>query len=394
MSRFAVLAPPLTGHWKPLAALAGELVARGHHVTFVHEEAARPLALRHGIDFAPLPAAPGGAHQGVRKTVREMARQTDLLCRHGPAAVRALRADAIIADQLEPAGGLIAARLDLPFATVAAALPVNREPKVPPPYVGWRYDPSPRGIRCAEGGWRVSDWLMRPLSSVIDGWSRAWSLGSRRRLDDCFSPILQIAQAVPLIDFPREALPGCFNYVGPMRSAAGQRSPIPGPFVYCSLGTLQGGRKRLFAAVAEACRRLGLKLVLTHCGGLSAADVAALPGTPLGFDYLPQEAVLAEASLVVTHAGFNTVIESLACGVPMVALPIAFDRPAVAARVRRAGVGEVVTPRRASARRLARQIEHVLSAPRYRERARRVRKEIAAAGGVKRAADLIEATLR
>jgi zeaxanthin glucosyltransferase len=393
VSRLAVLAPPLTGHWKPLAALAAELGDRGHQVTFIHGEAARGLAERLDADFAPVPSDGLGDHKGVRGTVREMARQTDMLCRHAPAIIRQLRVDGIIADQLEPAGGLIAEHLDLPFASLACALPINREPKLPPPYVGWPYDASPRGESWAKGGWRVSDFLMRPVGAAVARWAETWRLPPRRRLDDCFSPALQIAQAVPSIDFPRERLPASFHHAGPLRRQEGTRSPIAGPFVYCSLGTLQGGRTKIFAAVAAACATLGLKLVLTHCGRLSPAEVSRLPGAPLAFDFLPQEALLKEASLVVTHAGFNTVIESLACGVPMVAIPIAFDQPAVAARVARAGVGEVVTPRRASAARLARAIQKVLGHPRYRERARYVQREIGAAGGVARAADLIEAKL-
>jgi zeaxanthin glucosyltransferase len=394
VSRFAVIAPPLTGHWKPLAALAAELGERGHQVTFVHGEEARGLAARLDAPFAAIPSDGLSEHKGVRGTVREMARQTDMLCRHAPALIGELRADAIIADQLEPAGGLIAEHLGLPFATVACALPINREPKLPPPYVGWRYDPSPRGQGWAKGGWRVSDYLMRPVGKVIAHWAETWSLPPRQRLDDCFSPSLQIAQAVPSIDFPREGLPSAFHHVGPIRRREGTMSPIAGPFVYCSLGTLQGGRTKLFAAVAAACAALDLKLVLTHCGRLSPQEVAQLPGAPLAFDFLPQEAVLAEAALVVTHAGFNTVIESLACGLPMVAMPIAFDQPAVAARIARAGVGRVVPPRRASAARLTRAIETVLGAPHYRARARYVQREIRAAGGAARAAGLIEAMLR
>jgi zeaxanthin glucosyltransferase len=393
VSRFAVLAPPLTGHWKPLAALAAELMERGHDVTFIHGDDARDLAERHGAAFAGIRSEGLGRHQGVRGTVREMARQTDMLCRHAPALIGELRADAIIADQLEPAGGLTAEHLGLPFATVACALPINREPKLPPPYVGWPYEPSPRGQSWAKGGWRVSDFLMRPVGAAIAHWAETWRLPPRRRLDDCFSPTLQIAQAVPSIDFPREQLPANFHHTGPLRRRDATLSPVLGPLVYCSLGTLQGGRLKLFAAVAAACAELDLKLVLTHCGRLTADEVSRLPGAPLAFDYLPQEAVLAEASLVVTHAGFNTVLESLACGLPMVAMPVAFDQPAVAARVARAGVGDVVMPRQASPGRLSHAIRKIMRMTRFRERARHVQREIQAAGGVSRAADLIEAKL-
>jgi zeaxanthin glucosyltransferase len=78
----------------------------------------------------------------------------------------------------------------------------------------------------------------------------------------------------------------------------------------------------------------------------------------------------------------------------MVAMPIAFDQPAVAARVARAGVGDVVPPRRATRRRLAAAIERVLREESYRIAAKGVAAETRAAGGARRAADLIEAALR
>ena len=394
---FAFLAPPLTGHYKPLAALAQELERRGHRATFVHQSGAAPLADRFGVAFAPV-AGTANEHLGIAGTVREMARQTDMLCERAPSVLRAIGADAIVADQLEPAGGLIAAYLRLPYASVACALPVNREPGVPPPYVGWRYDPSPRGRWWNEGGWKIADRLMRPLREVIQRRASSWGLGRWTRLEDCFSSRLQIAQALPGIDFPRRDLPNAFHYVGPLRGSAGEVFEMPearpGPLVYCSLGTLQGGRAKLFAAVAAACEDLRLPLLISHGGRLSSDEVARLRGKPMVYAHVPQEAVLAEASLVVTHGGFNTVLEALACGLPMVAIPLAFDQPAVGARIRYRGVGETVHPLIASRRRLRNAIGRVLGTTAYRERAEALGAEIASAGGVKRGADLVEAAMR
>ena len=394
---FAVIAPPLTGHYKPLAALARELGRRGHRASFVHHADAAPIAAREGADFVALAGGRIGAHRRIGGTVREMARQMEMLCREAPPVLRALGVDAILADQLEPAGALIAEHLGLPFVTIACGLPIDREPGVPPPYLGWRYDPSPRGVERNLGGWRISDWLMRPLSSAIARRAAAWHLPPRRRLDDCVSPLLELVQAVPAIDFPRAALPPQCDYLGPLRDGAAAAFDLPAlagrDFVYCSLGTLQGGRARLFGRVAGACADLGLPLVLTHCGRLGAREIARFEGEVHAFDYLPQEAVLARASVAVTHAGFNTVLESLACATPLVAMPIAFDQPAVAARIAFAGVGEVVPPRRASRRRLAEAIGRVLGDELYAAAAGRVAREIAAAGGVSRAADLIEQRL-
>jgi MGT family glycosyltransferase len=403
MAHFAILAPPLTGHFKPLAALARELTARGHRATFVHGSGAAPLAASLGADFHALPGEretiggwTGAILSGIGGTIGAMARQTELLCRQAPQALRDIRADAVIADQLEAAGGLVAEHLRLPFVTVACALPINREPLVPPPYLDWPYDASERGLKRNRGGYRVADLLMRRLGRTVDREAQYLGLPPRRHLEACFSPTLQLVQAVAGIDFPRRELPGDFHYCGPFRHPVEQswtRPPGTRPLVYCSFGTLQGSRVHLFERVAKACDRVGLDLVLTHCGRLTPEQVARLPGNPLVRDFLPQEAVLKHADLVVTHAGFNTVMETLTEGLPMVALPLAFDQPAVAARVARAQVGEVVKPRRATSAQLEQAIAKVLETPSYRARSGVIAHEIAAAGGVARAADLIEARL-
>jgi zeaxanthin glucosyltransferase len=403
MAHFAILAPPLTGHYKPLAALAAELKRRGHRATFVHQPDAEQLAASLGADFHALP---GGSDSvggwtnailsGIGGTIGAMARQTELLCRQAPQALRQIGADAVIADQLEAAGGLVAEHLRLPFVTIASALPINREPAVPPPYLDWPYDPSEKGLKRNRGGYRVADLLMRRLGRTIDREAQNLGLRPRHRLEDCFSPALQLAQAVPGIDFPRLKLPASFHYCGPFRQPPEESWTRPEgskPLVYCSFGTLQGSRLHLFKRVAEACDRLGLSLVLTHCGRLTAEQAASLPGSPLVRDFLPQEAVLREVDLVVTHAGFNTVMETLTEGLPMVALPLAFDQPAVSARIARAGVGEVLKPRRATADRLEQAIAEVLEEPSYRARSAVIAEEIAAAGGTARAAELIEARL-
>jgi zeaxanthin glucosyltransferase len=198
------------------------------------------------------------------------------------------------------------------------------------------------------------------------------------------------------IDFPRSELPSSFHYLGPFRAEDDGKFALPSPdarpLVFCSLGTLQGSRASIFRRVAEVCAKLGLRLVIAHGGRLSEAEVKRLPGDPLVHDFVPQRAVLRQASLAITHAGFNTVLDALSFGVPLVAIPLAFEQPATAARLDYRGVAKIVP--RSRLRRLESAVGEVLSQPSYRANAARVQAEIASAGGVSRAADLAEAALR
>lgn len=402
----------MPGHLNPLRALGLTLVARGHKVTFIGQADARCYVAGGGIAYREVGERthpPGSLEAridrmgrlrgpiGMRGMIRDVARDTDMLAQKAPDALRAIGADAVIADQMEPAGGLVAEALGLPFVTTATGLPINRERSVPPPYVAWHYDPNPAGLKRNRGGYRISDWLMRGQGDVLEAHCRRLGIPPRRRADQFFSSQAQLCQGVPGIDFPRRELPETFRYLGPFRRDDAEQSwdePLDGrPLVFCSLGTLQGNRAAIFHNVAAAARLLDLQLVIAHGGRLDPKAIARLPGRPIVRDFVPQRLLLRRAALAVTHAGFNTVLDALEFGVPLVAIPLAFEQPATAARLAHAGVAQVAPPR-IRARALARVMAEVLENPTYRERARIVQAEIHGAGGVQAAADLVEAAIR
>ena len=118
MAHFGVVAPAFFSHFNALEALAGELAARGHRVTFLQRPDAAaflrdPLAAFHAVGADRYPAGslaaslrraanPGGP-LGLRGVILDMARSTDMLCHALPRAIDALGIDAIIADQMEAA---------------------------------------------------------------------------------------------------------------------------------------------------------------------------------------------------------------------------------------------------------------------------------------------------
>src|SRR5207302_4580903 len=110
----------------------------------------------------------------------------------------------------------------------------------------------------------------------------------------------------------------------------------------------------------EACQGLTAQLVISHGGGLSDAEVATLPGSPLVVPYAPQLEVLAKARLTITHAGLNTVLDSLSRGVPAVAVPLTAEQPGIAARLVWTGAGTVIPRSRFTPALLRRSVERLL----------------------------------
>jgi zeaxanthin glucosyltransferase len=273
---------------------------------------------------------------------------------------------------------------------------MNHEPPVPPPFTDWSYgDSAWRRIR-NRIGYAASRWTTRPIARVVREYRRRWNLPPLETAEDSFSKLAQISQQPPAFDFPRQHLPASFHYVGPLRRASLHSIPFPWdkldgrPLVYGSLGTLQNRREETFRCFAEAFLGLEVQLVLTHGGGLDERAAASLPGNPLVVPYAPQLDVLGRATLTVTHAGLNTVLDSLSCGVPLVAVPITFEQPAIARRVEWCGAGRVIPFSKLNAGALRAEVREVLAQPSYKASAERVRASIQQAGGVTRAADLIE----
>jgi UDP:flavonoid glycosyltransferase YjiC (YdhE family) len=102
---------------------------------------------------------------------------------------------------------------------------------------------------------------------------------------------------------------------------------------------------------------------------------------------------LRHCAAAVLHGGFNTVLDALSAGVPIVALPIAFEQPATAARLARVGAGRVVSARSLTVRTLANALHEVMTRPTYRSAASRIATAIDADGGAAQAAAAIHSVL-
>jgi zeaxanthin glucosyltransferase len=132
------------------------------------------------------------------------------------------------------------------------------------------------------------------------------------------------------------------------------------------------------------------QVVLSVGKNIDPDDLRPIPSNVIIVNTAPQIELLKRAALCITHAGLNTALEALAQGVPIVAIPIGFDQPGVAARIAYHGVGEFVEVGDLTAERLSDLIQRVQANPSYRDRARYFHRVIAQTHGLDLAADVIE----
>src|SRR5262249_48863902 len=149
--------------------------------------------------------------------------------------------------------------------------------------------------------------------------------------------------------------------------------------------------EEVYKAVLQAVAQLPeIQAVFAVGNNVEPERLGNIPSNVIVVSAAPQIELLARAALCITHAGLNTALESLAAGVPMVAIPIGYDQPGVAARIAHHGVGEFLEIEDLTVDRVRELIEKVLHNPTYREKARWFQKVIAETRGLDLAAEAIE----
>jgi MGT family glycosyltransferase len=404
-----MICPEAGGHLNPFMALAAELRRRGHRVTFY----LRPLGAEkvrvagfdcrvygkrdHAAEPSRARLRAMGRMRGfaaLTYTVGRLRRMMAAALAEVPRLAREDKIDVVICDEaVITIGSTVAEAVRQPYVVVSTALLMYVEPETPPFWTLWAYRTERWAIlrnRVANRFFHMH--VRRGESSLIQ---------CRRRLglpnSSSISPLVRICHQPPGFDFPRRAWPENLHWTGPLTDASA-RAPIDFPFerldgrpmIYAVLGSILGQNRAMFQCIAAACAGLPVQLVISLGGSATAAEVGNLPGAPLVVDFAPQLELLKRAALCINHAGMNTVTECLAQGVPIVALPVMNDGLGTARRIVWTSCGEMLRPSEIRPAQLRTVIKQVLNNSRYREAAERFRDACRDAGGLKRAADVIE----
>jgi MGT family glycosyltransferase len=162
------------------------------------------------------------------------------------------------------------------------------------------------------------------------------------------------------------------------------------PIVYASMGSLQNGNADVFRTIVGAVAKTAAQLVLSIGPVLRPEQIGPVPKNAIVVNQAPQLELMKKASVCITHAGFNTVLEALSQGVPQVAIPITNDQPGVAARIAAHQTGAVTSLEDLTVSHLSTLVAEVLNNSRYCNNARKFQLAIAKTNGLSRAAELLE----
>lgn len=383
MSRFLFVVPPLAGHTFPTVAVGRELADRGHQIAWAGHPAHVGPLLPAGMMLLPVAA-------GDELVVALLSRSQEL---RGVAALRFLwddfliplaqvmvpgvtaaveqfDPDVLVVDQQAMAGALVARRRGLPWATSAttSAELIDHFTSTP----------------------RLGAWMRQGMDTFQA------DFGVSDPVDLRFSPQLVLAFTTTELVGRAGGFPEHYAFVGPSIGARAGTVAFPWDWldparqhVFVSLGTVNpAAGRRFFATAVAALAPLADRIQAILVAPPEVVDSA--PEHMLIREFVPQLDLLPFLDVVVSHAGHNTVCESLAHGVPLVVAPIRDDQPVIAGQVTDAGAGIRVVFNRVGATELREAITAVLDEPCYRRAARRVQTSFTAAGGAAAAAAHLE----
>ncbi|HKT05224.1 MAG TPA: glycosyltransferase [Rugosimonospora sp.] len=209
------------------------------------------------------------------------------------------------------------------------------------------------------------------------------------RIDDRWHSVrgFRASTLPPSYYTPPARLAGARYYQVPPDAAADQLDPaiadLPGdrPLVLASLGSMApriyGAAESILDTIIRALSQLPVTAVVALGEDRDPADWRGTRADNVYLtSFVQQRLLLPACDLFITHAGFNSIREALAAGVPMVAVPLIAEEPANARRLAELGAGLAVQAAETTPDSLRAAIEQVLADHRFRSRTRRLQREM------------------
>jgi len=379
---------PAIGHLHPLVPLAQALRDAGHDVAFCSSAGFRPeveafgfQAFDAGLDwvaadrstwthFPPMPAPHDPAFPdfvvAVFADITTRAMVPDLLT-----VTEEWRPNLIVREVMEWSGCLVGELLGIPHASVGG----NAYSGVDSTEI--RYFPGNRFFAATPYARHRAEFGLPPDPEMHDPFKHLHLCSMPKRWDR-----------------PGLAAPANTHYV---RHVSVERpgEPLPDwvrelperPTVYAALGTIAYAMRDVFELILDALRDEDVNLILAV--GQDPSAFSPQPPNVHIERHVPQTRLLPHCDAFISHGGFNSIKESLSCGVPLVVVPIMSDEPYSAERCAALGIGRHLAPDERTPETLRDAVRAILAGPGYRTRAKELSAEMHELPGAERVVELL-----
>jgi zeaxanthin glucosyltransferase len=415
MARIGIIAPPTLGHVNPLLTLGKELIKKGHTVVFFQLEEMKQHILDAGIEFHKIGRLiPSDTMQNMKQQLGQLAgldamrywqkRQIGLFkvwFAELPGAFKKENVNFLLVDQSDATGSTIAEAKQIPYVTICMGLDMDWEKNIPPFFSPRQYDTSTAVLRGNKMAMTEFVKEFDPLFKSINDQRIKYNLPTYDPYKNMYpvSPYAQIAQMPSFLDYPRIEKPDHFYNVGPFIDDTPMDIPFPfeklngKPLVYISLGTILNMRPDIFNLVGASFKDIVVQLAISLGNKQVDLNMDIFPPETIIVSYAPQKEVLAKAKLCITHGGMNTVMDALSNAVPVLVVPISFDQPGTAGRMKYLNVGEYIQYKALSEVAINKTVKKIFSTKSYYENAAKMKEQFLQLNGKDQAINIIERTI-
>jgi UDP:flavonoid glycosyltransferase YjiC (YdhE family) len=202
---------------------------------------------------------------------------------------------------------------------------------------------------------------------------------------------------VPGLEIPESVhffRPDVFDQSGDERLPSWLSELPARPTVYVTLGTLFNTHSDLLETILEGLAGEDLNAVVTIGRDRDPSQFAGLASNVHVERYIPQSLLLPHCDAVISHAGYGTVMASLAHGLPSVLIPIAADQPMHSSRCEEIGTSLSLDRNELTPEAVRNATWTVLRKSDFRTKAKALAEEIAAMPGPDASVELIEQAVR
>lgn len=162
------------------------------------------------------------------------------------------------------------------------------------------------------------------------------------------------------------------------------------PLIYISLGSVNTDFIDFYKMCLEAFKTLDVFVMMSIGKKCKIEQLGDIPSNFYIGNFLPQLAILKQADVFITHAGFNSVNEALSYGVPMYAFPMVNDQHMVAKRIKDLKLGIVGQFKEISPQALRDGTEELLREKEFKENCISISKQLKGTEGLMSVAEKLE----
>ena len=381
---------PAYGHTNPTLNVVRELVNRGHRVFYYSYNSFRQIIEDTKATFISLdeydlehklkPEDAARIGKDIAFSTRIIVDTTLSLNDRVLNDMQKIKPDCIVYDSMAYWGKAVAMKLNIPYVCSTTTFAFNRYSaktmkQKPAEIFNFLFSMPETGRQIK----RLKD-KVYPIKNVLDLISNDENTPTVVYTSSLFQPY-------------SETFNDSFAFVGPsIRPKTSDFIKKKEKLIYISMGTVNNNMIKLYRKMIEAFSDTDYQVLISIGNSTDRKALEPVPENIEIYNSVDQIAVLEKTDLFISHAGMNSVSESLYFGVPLILLPITAEQKAVATRVTQLSAGIILED--ISIENITQKANELLINSSYKENALKISRSFHNCTGAKGAADKILSTIK